>query len=44
LTNQMCHTPHQVDKFRRRAQQGDGAVLPPVAIYESDVPHATSGR
>ena len=42
--NQTCHTPHHVDKFRRRAQLGDGAVLPPVAIYESDVPHATSRR
>jgi hypothetical protein len=41
-THPTCHTPHHVDKFRRRAQPGDGAVLPPVAIYESDVPHATS--
>src|SRR5262245_33536701 len=37
-------TPPRVDTFRRRAQQGDGAVLPPVAIYESDAPHTTSDR
>ena len=43
-THPTCHTPHHVDTFRRRAQQGDGAVLPPVAIYASDAPHATSRR
>ncbi len=37
-------TPHQVDTFRRRAQPGDGAVLPPVAIYESDAPNAKARR
>jgi hypothetical protein len=42
--NQTCHTPPQVDTFRRRAQPGDGVVLPPVAIYESDAPNATSRR
>lgn len=41
-TNQTCHTPHHVDTFRRRAQLVDGALLPPVAIYASDAPHATS--
>jgi hypothetical protein len=41
-THPTCQTPYHVDKFRRRAQLGDGAVLPPVAIYESGVPHATS--
>lgn len=35
---------NQVDTFRRRIQAGDGAVLPPVAIYESDAPNAPSGR
>jgi hypothetical protein len=40
--NQASPTPQQVDKFRRRAPFADGAVLPPVAIYESDVPNATS--
>ena len=40
-TNQTCQTPHHVDTFRRRAQLVDGAVLPPVAIYESDAPNAT---
>ena len=43
-TNQTCQTPHHVDKFRRRAQPADGVVLPPVAIYESDAPNATSRR
>ena len=43
-TNQTCQTPHHVDKFRRRAQLVDGAVLPQVAIYESDVPNAISRR
>ena len=38
----MCQTPSHVDTFRRRASFDDGAVLPPVAIYESDAPHATS--
>jgi len=39
-----CQTPHHVDTFRRRAQSADGVVLPPVAIYESDAPTATSRR
>src|SRR5947209_9363734 len=43
-TNQTCQMPHHVDKFRRRAPCADGAVLPPVAIYESDAPNATSRR
>lgn len=43
-TNQTCQTPNQVDTFRRRVQPGDGAVLPPVAIYESGAPNAQSGR
>ena len=43
-TNQTCPTPHPVDTFRRRAPFVDGAVLPPVAIYESDMPNATSRR
>jgi hypothetical protein len=43
-TNQTCPTSHHVDKFRRRAQLVDGAVLPPVAIYESDAPNAPSHR
>ena len=43
-TNQTCQTPHHVDTFRRRAQLVDGAVLPQVAIYESDAPNATSRR
>lgn len=42
--NQTCQTSHQVDKFRRRIQLVDGVVLPPVAIYESDAPNATSRR
>ena len=37
-TTQTCQTPPPVDTFRRRAQRGDGALLPPVAIYESDAP------
>jgi hypothetical protein len=41
-TTQTCQTLQHVDTFRRRAQQGDGVVLPPVAIYESDAPNATS--
>jgi hypothetical protein len=37
--------PHHVDIFRRRAQPRDGMLLlPPVAIYESDGPAATSRR
>jgi hypothetical protein len=36
--------PHHVDTFRRRAPLVDGAVLPPVKIYESDAPTATSRR
>jgi len=43
-TNPTCQTPQQVDTFRRRAQGDDGVVLPPVEIYESDAPNATSGR
>jgi hypothetical protein len=43
-TPQTCHTPQHVDKFRRRVQLDDGALLPPVAIYASDAPHATSRR
>ena len=43
-TNQTCQTSYQIDKFRRRAQLVDGVVLPPVAIYESDAPNATSRR
>ena len=43
-TQQTCHTPHHVDSFRRRAQQADGAVLPPVAIYASDASNATTRR
>ena len=42
--HQTCQTPNHVDKFRRRAQLADGAVLPPVAIYESDAPNARSRR
>ena len=41
-THQTCQTPHHVDTFRRRAQAVDGVVLPPVAIYASDAPDATS--
>jgi hypothetical protein len=37
--------PHHVDTFRRRGQPSDGVLLlPPVAIYESDAPPATSRR
>ena len=43
-TNQTGSTPQHVDTFRRRAQLVDGAVLPPVAIYESDAPNATARR
>jgi hypothetical protein len=43
-TDQRCQTPQHVDKFRRRVQGSDGAVLPPVAIYESDAPNATARR
>src|SRR5438093_5788616 len=43
-TNQTGHTPYHVDKFRRRAQPIDGVVLPQVAIYESEAPHAQSRR
>jgi hypothetical protein len=41
-TNPTCQTPNHVDKFRRRAQLVDGAVLPPVAIYASDASNAKS--
>jgi hypothetical protein len=43
-THSTGHPPDHVDTFRRRAQSSDGAVLPPVAIYESDAPTATSRR
>ena len=43
-THPTCQTPNHVDKFRRRTQLADGAVLPPVAIYESDAPNAESRR
>ena len=43
-TNQTYQTPQHVDTFRRRAQQDDGVVLPPVAIYESDAPNAAPRR
>jgi hypothetical protein len=43
-THQTCQTPHHVDKFRRRAHLGDGAILPPVAIYASDASNTTSRR
>jgi hypothetical protein len=43
-THQTCSTPNHVDKFRRRAPLVDGAVLPPVAIYASDVPNTQSRR
>ena len=43
-THPTCQTSNHVDTFRRRASFDDGAVLPPVAIYESDVPNATSRR
>jgi hypothetical protein len=43
-TTHTCQTPNHVDKFRRRTQLADGAVLPPVAIYESDAPNAESRR
>jgi len=39
-----CQTPPQVDTFRRRVQGDDDVVLPPVEIYESDAPNATSRR
>ena len=41
---QTGQTPQHVDRFRRRAQVADGAVLPPVAIYESDAPNAEPRR
>ena len=43
-TNPTCQPSPHVDTFRRRAQPVDGVVLPPVAIYESDAPTATSRR
>jgi hypothetical protein len=43
-THPTSQPPHHVDTFRRRAPLADGAVLPPVAIYESDAPPATSRR
>ena len=44
FTNQTRHTPTHVDTFRRRVQLADGAVLPPVAIYESDAPNTNARR
>jgi hypothetical protein len=41
-THPTGQTPKHVDTFRRRASLDDGVVLPPVAIYESDGPNATS--
>ena len=43
-TPQTRQTLPPVDIFRRRAHFDDGALLPPVAIYESDVPNATPHR
>ena len=43
-TPQTCQTPPHIDTFRRRAQLDDGAVLPPVEIYESGTPNATARR
>jgi hypothetical protein len=41
--NPTHQAPAQVDTFHRRAQaSGEVVVLPPVAIYESDAPPATS--
>lgn len=40
-TSQTGQPPPHVDTFRRRAPLADDAVLPPVAIYESDGPTAT---
>jgi hypothetical protein len=40
--HQACPVPHQVDTFRRRAQRVDDVVLPPVAIYASDVSNTPS--
>lgn len=41
-TNPTGQTPPHIDTFRRRVQPGEGVVLPPVAIYTSDAPIATS--
>jgi hypothetical protein len=35
LTPPACQASRYVDRFRRRAHVDDGAVLPPVEIYES---------
>jgi hypothetical protein len=44
-TNPTGHPPHHVDTFQRRAQpSGEVVLLPPVEIYESDAPPATSRR
>jgi hypothetical protein len=44
-TSQTCPTPHHVDTFRRRAGHSDEVLLlPPVEIYTSDAPNATSRR
>jgi hypothetical protein len=43
-TTQTCQTLNHVDTFRRRGPLADEAVLPPVAIYESDAPNAESRR
>jgi len=43
-TNPTCQTPQHVDTFRRRVQGDEDVVLPPVEIYASDAPSATSRR
>lgn len=43
-TNQTCQRAGHVDQFRRRAQRFDGALLPKVEIYESDVPNTNAPR
>jgi hypothetical protein len=44
-TNPTGHPSHHIDTFRRRVQPSDEVLLlPPVAIYESDAPPATSRR
>lgn len=39
-TDQTRQTPTQVDRFQRRKLVDDAVLLPPVAIYEVDAPHA----
>jgi hypothetical protein len=42
-TNPTAQALHHVDTFRRRSQaSGEVVLLPPVAIYESEAPPATS--